>query len=117
MRLFLCVFLSAATVTNVGYGQSAKSSDAHKKTKPKSDAPNLVTFTGCVDQRGENYVLANDRNLKTEAILHGDGFSDDNFARHLGHQVSIRGTLTTDADPKVISVKKIDDVADACAPE
>ncbi len=108
------LFLGAAAGADTP-DQPAKSS---KPAKPaKKTAANRVTWTGCLDQRGENYVLAGDKELQTEAVLHGDGFSDDNFARHLGHKVTISGTLARDGNPVTIRVTKVTDIADECSPE
>lgn len=100
-------------VASAGYAADKK---PQKGRKP-APAQRTATYTGCIDQKGENYVLTGDRELRTVAILHGDGFDDDNFAREVGHKVTIEGTLAGDADPKTIRVKKVTKIADFCAPE
>jgi hypothetical protein len=87
---------------------------ADKKTKRTEKTS---SFTGCIDQKGENYVLTGDTQLRTIAILHGEGFDDDNFAREMGHKVVVQGTLAGDAEPKTIRVKKVTKISDTCAPE
>lgn len=111
-----------ALLTTVVMLLSSDSAAAQKKSKaPKESKPargeKISTFTGCIDQKGEDYVLTGDRELHTIAILHGDGFKDDNFAREVGHKVSIEGTLAGDADPKTIRVKKVTKISDFCASE
>jgi len=110
----LLVLIAAATVTFSSVGGAADK----KPAKPsKGAAVKTTSFTGCIDQRGENYVLTGDKELRTVAILHGEGFKDDNFARDMGHKVTIEGTLTGDADPKTIRVTKVTKISDSCAPE
>lgn len=97
---------------------AALGSAQKKKTKGNpARAAKTASFTGCIDQKAENYVLTGDRELRTIAVLHGDGFDDDNFARDMGHKVTIEGTLAGDADPKTIRVKKVTKISDSCAPD
>jgi hypothetical protein len=79
--------------------------------------PARTSLTGCVDQRGETYVLTGDKELNEVAVLHGDGFSDDNFARHMGHKVTVEGTISREGDEPSIKVRKITDISDSCSPE
>lgn len=90
---------------------------ADPATKPKPKAASSTTMTGCVDQRNNTFVLTGDKELKTHAVLHGDGFSDDNFARHLGHTVTVEGTLASQGGTKVMKVRKVTPVSDFCSPQ
>jgi hypothetical protein len=83
----------------------------------KAPKPAETTMTGCVDQRGDNFVLTGDERLDAVAVLHGDGFSDDSFARHMGHKVTVQGTLSRERDQQVMRVRKITHVSDSCSPE
>jgi len=71
-------------------------------------------MTGCIDQRGENYVLTGDDELKKKAVLRGRTFSDDNFARYLGHKVKVQGSAVTEGEDAVINVDRIDDISGSC---
>jgi hypothetical protein len=108
--------ITAALVLACATAGAQTKAKAPGKTKPPR-AEKTHSFTGCIDQKGENYVLTGDRELHTIAILHGDGFNDDNFARDMGHKVIVEGSLAGDADPKTIRVKKVTKVSDSCAPE
>ena len=83
--------------------------DAPKKA-PRSSA---VTVTGCLDQHGETYVLTGDRELRVKYTLRGAGFSDDNFARYLGHRVEVRGNAE---EGNVIRVRDIKTLSESCQP-
>ena len=83
----------------------------------KARKPAETTLTGCMDQRGDIFVLRGDVQLKTITVLHGVGFSDDNFARHMGHKVTVNGTLANEGDQKVMKVRKITTVSDVCSPD
>jgi hypothetical protein len=89
---------------------------ADEKPK-KAGKPAVTTLTGCVDQRGDRYVLTGDKELNAVAELHGDGFPDDNFARYVGHKVTVEGALAREGEMPVIKVRKITDVANECSPE
>jgi hypothetical protein len=71
------------------------------------------SLTGCVDQRGETYVLAG-ATMKEGARLSGKAFSSDNFARYIGQTVTVRGTVDRSVSPAVVDVVKIDAVSDSC---
>lgn len=82
-----------------------------KRSKPAK--PPQTTLTGCVDERGEAYVLTGDRELRRVATLEGAGFSNDNFARYVGHKVTVHGKMAGET----FRVSKIDDLGAGCAPE
>lgn len=75
-----------------------------------------VTMTGCIDQRGERYILTEDERLNKRAVLRGRAFSDDNFARYVGHRVTVQGSSSPEGEERIISVDRLDDVAETCAP-
>ena len=79
-------------------------------------APTKDTLTGCVDQRGSDYVLAGDKELHEIAVLHYVGISDDNFAREVGHKVTVEGTLTKEGDTQVMRVTKLTTISETCEP-
>jgi len=75
------------------------------------------SLTGCVDERDGQYVLTNDTNLQPSARLQpAAGSPEDNFARHMGHKVTVRGVLSK-ADPlPVMTVESVETVSQECAP-
>ena len=103
----LALFLAATAI-----GGAA---DTTKNRKPsQTQSANAESMTGCLDQRGEAYYLAGP-DLKAEAQLKGKSFSDDNFARYIGHLVTVTGSVDrTFADKPVVSVLKIENVKDTC---
>jgi hypothetical protein len=74
------------------------------------------SLTGCVDERDGQYVLTNETNLQTVARLQPEaGSADDNFARHVGHKVTVRGKLSREDAPPVMTVRSVAAVSDTCA--
>ena len=85
----------------------------------KSAKPQTQTLTGCVDEKSSNYVLTSDDMLKDVAVLESVGFDRANFARFVGHKVSITGQLIASGDLptlRVSSVDNIKNISDICAP-
>jgi hypothetical protein len=70
----------------------------------------VTTLTGMLDQRGDNYVLASEDAMKTEAVLQASGFSADNFARFVGARVQVRGELRTEGERRVLVVRRLEDL-------
>jgi hypothetical protein len=83
------------------------------KVRPAAKA----SLTRCIDERDGQYVLTNDTNLQPTARLQpAAGSPEDNFARHMGHKVTVRGALTK-ADPlPVMTVESVETVSQECAP-
>ena len=77
---------------------------AWRGSRRAADRANLsrsakASLTGCVDERDGQYVLTNDTNLQPTARLKpAAGSPEDNFARHMGQKVTVRGVLSK-ADP------------------
>ncbi|MFN7992964.1 MAG: hypothetical protein U0Q18_05160 [Bryobacteraceae bacterium] len=87
---------------------------AQTENRARPDAKD--SLTGCVDERDGIYVLTNDTNLKVIARLRPvEGSPDDRFARHLGHKVTVRGKLSNEGSPPVMTVKSVDTISEACA--
>ena len=82
------------------------------KTERRS-GQKAATLTGCIDQRGETYVLADDQ-MQREAKLRAKAFSDDNFARFIGHRVRVFGEMDQSSGSDVFNVTKIEDVSQTC---
>lgn len=80
--------------------------------KQKASPTKSQKITGCLDQRGEGYVLKSEKDMKDVTKLKGKAFSDDSFARYVGHKVTVSG----DRDGELLLVTKIVNVADTCSP-
>jgi len=80
--------------------------------KPKASSTKSQEITGCLDQRGDGYVLKSEKDMKDVTRLKGKAFSDDNFARYVGHTVTVSGTR----DGELLLVTKIVNIANTCAP-
>lgn len=75
------------------------------------------SLTGCVDERDGGYVLTNDTDLQPTARLQpAAGSPQDNFARHMGHKVTVRGALSKETPLPVMTVESVKTVSDTCAP-
>ena len=88
-----------------------------QQAEQEKRAPEAKTtsITGCVDQRGERYVLSGMRQMKTIAVLRGKGFSDDNFARYVGHTITVEAEQQREGDTTVLLVSKIEDGGVGCS--
>jgi hypothetical protein len=83
------------------------------KTRPAAKA----SLTGCVDERDGQYVLTNDTNLQPTARLQpAAGSPEDNFARHMGQKVTVRGVLSKQDPLPIMTVETIETVSQTCAP-
>lgn len=80
----------------------------------KQDSGQKAQMTGCVDQRGEVYVLRSTESMKAETVLRGKTFSNDNFARFVGKTAKVSGELATEGESKVLHVVEIEKVSDSC---
>ena len=89
--------------------------ETQTKTKAKRSRTAGSTITGCLDQRGETYVLRELGTAGTVSTLKGKGFSDDNFARYVGHKVTVHGTIQKEGDTPVLHVTKVDDAGPGCS--
>ena len=81
----------------------------------------VKTLTGCVDEQpGSRYTLIGAEKREVRAELEAMGFAVQNFARFLGHTVSIRGEVFPDRTPPLMRIKALGDikeVAARCAPK
>lgn len=83
----------------------------------KSSKPAKASLTGCVDERDGQYVLTNDTTLQPTARLQpAAGSPEDNFARHMGHKVTVRGKLLKQDPLPVMTVEGIETISEECAP-
>jgi hypothetical protein len=87
-----------------------------KKDKAPSQ-PAAVTMSGCIDQASDgNFILADNKELRKIITLHGEGFLDESFAKHVGHQVKVTGRIAKEGDQQVLRVNKIETVSQTCRP-
>ncbi len=96
---------------------SPLSAPAQKEKKP-AKAP-TQTMIGCVDEKSSDFVLFTDDMLKQIAMLEAVGFDKPNFARFVGHKVSIAGQLIDSTQPPTLRVTNYDNIkiiSDICAP-
>jgi hypothetical protein len=84
--------------------------------KPNKSTPQGRTVvTGCVDQRGQDFMLVYPAKDKEPVVLRARGFSDDNFARFVGKKAEVAGELKTGEDGRqILHVTKIDKIAETC---
>jgi hypothetical protein len=75
------------------------------------------SLKGCVDERDGQYVLTNDTDLQPIARLQpAAGSPEDNFARHMGHKVTVRGKISKEGSLPVMTVMDVETVSQTCAP-
>lgn len=87
------------------------------KQEPKTESKKAgSSMTGCVDEQNGRYVLTNDTDLALIAILEADGFPTEAFAKHLGHKVTIRGTVIPGGTQPTFKVRSVAAVSDSCTP-
>ena len=87
---------------------------AAQKDKPAAAKTKQTTLTGCIDQRGETYVITEDTAMKAQAVLKGRAFSDDNFARFIWTKAAATGELKDEEGKRLLHVTKIETVAGTC---
>jgi hypothetical protein len=111
MRRLLFAFFIAMALT----WSAPETQSKNPKSKNATSRPVTTSRTGCIDQQGEAYVL---RELSTGGIvmkLKGKSFSDDNFARYVGHKVTVHGTVDNQGQTSVMHVTKVDDAGAGCS--
>jgi len=105
MRNLLMIVMLAGSLL-AGAPQEGKAGKASAK----------ASLTGCMDEREGQYVLTNDTDLRPTARLQpAAGSAEDNFARHMGHKVTVRGKLSKEEPLPVMTVEGIETVSETCA--
>jgi hypothetical protein len=90
---------------------SAGQPDRKKASGKAKEVNDTVTLSGCLDQTENSYILAHDQEkLKNNTTLVGRAFSDDNFARFVGHKVRLRGAVKEGR----LHVDLIEKIAETC---
>jgi len=90
---------------------------AAAQSQPAKSRSARSSLTGCIDEHEGQYVLTNDTNLQPTARLKpAAGSAEDNFARFMGHKVTVKGALAKEDPLPVITVDQIETVSETCAP-
>jgi hypothetical protein len=105
----LCYAQSNPVISSAGAQQQPKADP--KGTKP---AP-ATSLTGCVDEQEGQWVLVNNQTMAVIAHLAADGFPTEGFAKHVGHKVTVRGTLNSDGPSPLFKVRTIEMISETCA--
>jgi hypothetical protein len=110
--LFLLIGLSLLSLPVAGIPQEPPTKQARqpKKAEPKTAA----TLSGCVDEHDGQYVLIHDQTRDLIATLEAEGFPTEDFAKHLGHKVTVRGTSNPNGAHPVFKVRSVDPISDTC---
>ena len=96
---------------------SAAPVEQEQQQQPKKESKSASdSMTGCVDEQNGRYVLTNDTDLALIAILEPDGFPTEAFAKHMGHKVTIRGTVIPGGAQPTFKVRSVTAVSDTCTP-
>jgi len=99
-------------------GLSLSLAHAQNAPQPTKEPPSsAATMTGCVDEQNGIYVLVKGPEMKVAANLQADGFPTEGFAKFVGHTITIRGTLVSNAAPPLFKVRSMDKVSDTCEPQ
>jgi hypothetical protein len=74
-------------------------------------------MSGCIDEDNGHYVLINDRTRVTIANLEAEGFPVEGFAKHLGHKVTVRGTVSSGGEVPLFRVRSVETISESCEPQ
>lgn len=104
--------LRAAGVALIAFLAGAAGA-VEKKAPPPGRA---ASFTGCVDQEGEDYVLREPTQLGELAVLEPVGFPKEGLAKYVGQTVRVRGSKVQEAGKAKIRARSIETVSEGCMP-
>jgi hypothetical protein len=90
---------------------SASPEEKHEKKPAAASENTQSSLTGCLDQRGERYIVASEGDMSKVTALKAKGMPDDNFARYIGHKVTLRGVQKGE----IFEVVKIENISDTCS--
>jgi len=93
------------------------SSPSDPKQQRKEAQKSTASMTGCVDEEDGHYILIDDRTRAPIANLVAEGFPVEGFAKHLGHKVTVRGTVNPAGERPWFRVRAIEPISDACEPQ
>jgi len=100
-----------------GSEQADRKQQQDHKQKQSKTKDGGASLTGCIDEQNGKYVMVNDRTLDPIADLQADGFDTEDFAKHMGHKVTVRGTSNPGENRPLFKVRSIEAVSDTCAPQ
>lgn len=83
------------------------------QSKPRTPVKQ-TSMTGCVDEQDGRYILIHDQTRALIANLEAEGFPPEGFAKHLGHKVTVRGSVASEGEHPVFKVRSIETISDAC---
>jgi len=93
---------------------SSQQQPVDPKTKPEPKGQ-TASLTGCVDEQDGQWVLVNDKTMAVIANLAADGFPAEGFAKHVGHKVTVRGTVSSGGSRPIFKVRTIETISETCA--
>jgi hypothetical protein len=110
--LFLLIGLTLLSLPVAGVPQEPPTKQAKqpKKAEPKGAA----LLSGCVDEHNGQYVLIHDQTRELIANLEAEGFPTENFAKYLGHKVTVRGTSNPNGAHPVFKVRSVETISETC---
>jgi hypothetical protein len=118
-RIFILpvLVLCFAVAGSFAWGANQGGQKPQSKEKAAPAKSEQTSLTGCVDEQEGNYVLLSDRTMDPIANLVADGFDKEDFAKHVGHKVTVRGTSNSQGPMPLFKVRTIEKVSDTCAPQ
>jgi len=100
-----------------GSEQADRKQQQDQKQKQSKAKDGGASLTGCIDEQNGHYVMIDDRTLDPIANLQAEGFDTEDFAKHVGHKVTVRGTSNQGETRPLFKVRSIEAVSDTCAPQ
>jgi uncharacterized protein with LGFP repeats len=111
------ILLALITTPFAARGAVGDVEQEKKQTPAKKKSEQGSAVTGCVDQQDGQYVLVDDRKREAFANLVAEGFPTEGFAKHLGHKVTVRGTVSPGGARTEVKVRSIETVSETCGPQ
>lgn len=108
---------TGAIILAVLWASSFALAAAQQGTTKKQPAARPTAMTGCIDEQEGRYILINDQTRDLVAKLEAEGFPVEGFAKHLGHKVTVRGSVASEGSNPVFKVRTIETVSESCGPQ
>jgi hypothetical protein len=102
----------SSPVVDHAKSQQQPTTDPKAKSAPKGQ---MSSLTGCVDEQEGQWVLVSDQTMSIIADLAADGFPAEGFAKHVGHKVTVRGTVSSSGSRPLFKVRSIETISETCA--
>jgi hypothetical protein len=113
----LLAFLAASTVMLPSSAVAQTGRTQEEKKAPAKEKNGSASMTGCVDEQEGHYILIDDRSRDPIASLEAEGFETEGFAKHVGHKVTVRGTVNPGGAHPLFRVRSIETVSETCGPQ